>query len=193
MITSNARSVATVAVLSKGSVKQTNESVDDIYGVQTVSSVSLNLILTVLVESTLGSMLPVNVKLSPPSKLKELLGNMLVKTHVIVSADTVSFTGMIPRLLVKIGMWSPQVGFFFRVHCRLVPVNDDSSTSHSERAYSTLKMSLMLVGRSVPVIESRPVSISKVKLSTYPTGSTYEKSHYIPWHTTGTSSTVTIS
>jgi len=74
MITSKARSAATVAVLSKGSVKQTNESVDDIYGVQTVSSVSLNLILTVLVESTLGSMLPVNVKLSPPSKLKELLG-----------------------------------------------------------------------------------------------------------------------
>jgi len=74
MITSKARSAAIVAVLSKGSVKQTNESVEDIYGVQTVSSVSLNLILTVLVDSSFGSMLPVNVKLSPPSKLKELLG-----------------------------------------------------------------------------------------------------------------------
>jgi hypothetical protein len=36
MITSKARSVAVVAVLSKGSVKQTSESVEDIYGVQIV-------------------------------------------------------------------------------------------------------------------------------------------------------------
>jgi len=36
MITSKPRSVAIVAVLSKESVKQTSESVDDIYGVQIV-------------------------------------------------------------------------------------------------------------------------------------------------------------
>jgi hypothetical protein len=119
MITSKARSAAIVAVLSKASVKQTNESVEDIYGVQIVSSVSLNLILTVLVDRTFGSMLPVNVKLSPPSKLKELLGKTLDKTHVMVSDVTVSFTGMIPMRLVKIGKWSPQVGSSSRVQVRV--------------------------------------------------------------------------
>jgi hypothetical protein len=61
------------------------------------------LILTALVESTFGNIVPVNVKLSPPSRFRVLSGNKLVKVQVTVSAVTVSFTGIIPRRLFRIG------------------------------------------------------------------------------------------
>jgi hypothetical protein len=61
------------------------------------------LIATELVESTFGSMVPVKVKLSPPSKLREVEGNMLVKVQSISSATSWSELGIIPRLLVRIG------------------------------------------------------------------------------------------
>lgn len=72
--------------------------------------------LTELVERTFGNIVPVKVKLSPPSKLSVLAGNKLVKVQVMVSAVKVSLTGIIPRLLVRIGKWYPQVGSSSKVH-----------------------------------------------------------------------------
>jgi hypothetical protein len=63
----------------------------------------LNLILTVLVERLLGSIDPLNVKFSPPSRLKVEGWTILSKVHVTVSAVKVSLTIIIPEVLVKIG------------------------------------------------------------------------------------------
>jgi hypothetical protein len=63
----------------------------------------LNFILTALVERVFGSIVPLNVKFSPPSRLKAEGWTMLSKVHVIVSAVKVSSSGMIPVVLVKIG------------------------------------------------------------------------------------------
>ena len=61
------------------------------------------MIATELVDRTLGSMVPVNVKLSPPSRFREVDGNILVKVQSISSATSKSELGIMPRLLVRIG------------------------------------------------------------------------------------------
>jgi hypothetical protein len=63
----------------------------------------VNLMETVLVDRTFGNIVPVKVKLSPPSKLRVLSGNKLDNVHVTVSGKRVVSTGIIPRVLVKIG------------------------------------------------------------------------------------------
>jgi len=55
------------------------------------------------VERTFGSMVPVKVKLSPPSRFREVDGNILVKVQSISSATSKSELGIMPRLLVRIG------------------------------------------------------------------------------------------
>lgn len=77
---------------------------------------SLNLIETELVESTFGSIVPVKVKLSPPSKFRVVVGKMLVMVQSISSATNRAEFGIIPRLLVRIGRWIPHVGSSSKVH-----------------------------------------------------------------------------
>ena len=75
--------------------------------------------LTELVDNYLGSMDPVKVRLSFPSKFNDEDGQILVNVQVIVSAGRVSLSGMIPILLYKIGKWSPHVGSSSRVQVRV--------------------------------------------------------------------------
>lgn len=77
---------------------------------------SLNLIETELVESTFGSIVPVNVMLSPPSKFSVVVGKILVMVQSISSATNWSEFGITPKLLVRIGRWIPHVGSSSKVH-----------------------------------------------------------------------------
>jgi hypothetical protein len=70
---------------------------------QFVWFVSLNLMLTVDVERSLGSNDPVNVMLSPPRRLRVVDGKIYVKVQTNSSGTKLSAFGITPRVLVKIG------------------------------------------------------------------------------------------
>jgi hypothetical protein len=70
---------------------------------------------------------------------------------VIVSAVTVSFTGMIPMRLVKIGKWSPHVGSSSRVHVRVELSTVVQSIVQWVWAKCTCVMFAVTFGSSVPV------------------------------------------
>jgi hypothetical protein len=69
----------------------------------------------------------VKVKLSPPSKLRVVVGKMLDIVHSISSATNWSELGIIPRVLVRIGRWIPHVGSSSKVHVIEAFVKVDSS------------------------------------------------------------------
>lgn len=86
---------------------------------------------------------------------------------------------------VKIGLKSPQVGSWSKVHSTFVADKVESSTVQVERANSTLLILVITDGRSEPVMTSFLVDSVNVNEVIYPTGSMNEKSQVKLWQTAG--------
>jgi len=172
MVIARERLWPALAVASKALVRQTRAVDVDVWGAHCVAAVSLNVIETVLLLKSVGKLVPEMVRLSPPSKLMDPVGVRPETEHAIDEDARDALFGTTPRIEVSIGRCVPHVGSVARVHCKLVEVRVDVSSTHSDFANSIDLMSEEFVGKLVPVSDSLLVLSVKVKAVTSPTAAT---------------------